>query len=137
RQMPRIHGDGFIHIDRFSKYIEIDAPIFQVPRPKLSELDLKIGERVSALVENGAALQAGIGSIPDAVLNALKGHKNLGVHTEMWSHGTLDLIKCGAINNSLKTVHPGKTVSAFIMGDQEVYDFANDNPSVIQLGMDY
>ena len=136
-KMPRIHGDGFIHIDRFAKYIEIDEPIYQVSRSKLSELDLAIGEKVATLVENGATLQAGIGSVPDAVLAALKGHKNLGVHTEMWSNGTLDLIKCGAVDNSLKAVHPGKTVSAFIMGDQEVYDFAHDNPSIIQLDMGY
>lgn len=136
-KMPRIHGDGFVHIDRFASYIEVDEPIYQVHRSKPSDLDKTIGEKVAPLVENGATIQAGIGSIPDAVLSSLKGHKNLGVHTEMWSHGTLDLIKCGAVNNSLKTVHPGKTVSAFIMGDQEVYDFANDNPSIIQLDMGY
>ncbi len=137
RQMPRAHGDGFIHIDRFTKYIEVDESLFQVSRPKLSAVDLAIGEKVATLVDNGATLQAGIGSIPDAVLSALKGHKNLGVHTEMWSHGTLDLMKCGAVDNSQKVVHPGKTVSAFIMGDQEVYDFAHDNPSVIQLDVGY
>lgn len=136
-QMPRIHGDGFIHIDRFAKYIEIDEPIFQASRSKLNATDLAIGERVATLVEDGATIQAGIGSIPDAVLASLKKHRHLGVHTEMWSHGTLDLIRCGAVDNSLKAVHPGKTVSAFIIGDQEVYDFADDNPSVIQLDMGY
>ena len=137
RKMPRIHGDGFIHISRFAKYIEVDEPLFQAHTTPLTDIDKAIGEKVATLVENGATLQAGIGAIPDAALLALKHHKNLGIHTEMWSNGALELIQCGAVDNSRKVVHPGKTVSAFIIGDQKVYDFAHDNPSVIQLDMGY
>jgi acyl-CoA hydrolase len=137
RQMPRVHGDGFIHIDRISAYVEIDEPLVQIHRPVLGEKELAIGEKVAGLIEDGATLQAGIGSIPDAVLAGLKSHKNLGVHTEMWSHGTLDLIQNGNVSNSKKNVHPGKTVSGFILGDQRVYDFIHDNPSVVQLDAGY
>lgn len=135
--MPRVHGDGFIHMSRFHKFIEVTDPI---PEPKahaLTSTDLNIGKQVANLVENGATLQVGIGAIPDAVLACLKGHKHLGIHTEMWSDRLLDLIECGAVDNSEKRVHRGKTVSSFLMGSRRLYDFVHDNPSVIQLGADY
>ncbi|MFG1492010.1 acetyl-CoA hydrolase/transferase family protein [Halobacteriovorax sp. ZH4_bin.1] len=135
--MPRVHGDGFIHVNDIDYAIEIDDKIVGHQEVCLSEEDLKIGQLTSTLIEDGSTLQMGIGSIPDAVLASLKNHKNLGIHTEMWSNGALDLIKSGAVNNSLKNVHRGKTVSAFIVGGQDVHDFIDDNPSVIQLEADY
>lgn len=137
RQMPRVHGDGFIHINDLDAYIEIDAPLYQAPQKSLTDQDETIGRHAASLIDDGACLQVGIGSIPDAVLAQLHGHKNLGVHSEMWSDGILELLKSGAVTNSRKSVHPGKTVSAFVMGSQAVYDFINDNPSVIQLPSDY
>lgn len=137
RQMPRVHGDGFIHISRLDAYVEVDVPLHVAKVKPPTPVEEAIGRHVASLVEDGACLQVGIGSIPDAVLRNLKGHKNLGVHSEMWSDGVLELMKSGAVNNSGKLVHPGKTVSAFVMGSQAVYDFIHDNPSVIQLGSDY
>ncbi|MGE3973701.1 MAG: acetyl-CoA hydrolase/transferase family protein [Bdellovibrionales bacterium] len=136
-QMPRTHGDGFIHISEIDDSIEVNEPLFQATPHTLTEAEMKIGSLVSTLVEDGACLQVGIGSVPDAVLNALKTHKHLGIHSEMWSDGVLTLIQGGNVDNSRKLVHPGKTVSGFIIGSQAVYDFINDNPSVLQLGMDY
>jgi acyl-CoA hydrolase len=92
---------------------------------------------VASIVENGATLQSGIGAIPNAVMEELKHLKNLGLHTEMWSDGVLDLIETGVIDNSQKKVHRGKSVSGFLMGSKRLYNFVHDNPSVIQLGIDY
>lgn len=135
--MPRVHGDGFIHINDIDYAIEIDEEIVGEQKVKLSERDLKIGELTASLIEDGSTLQMGIGNIPDAVLASLTNHKNLGIHTEMWSNGALNLIKSGIVNNALKKVHQGTTVSAFIVGGKEVHDFIDDNPSVIQLEADY
>lgn len=137
RQMPRVHGDGFLHMSQLDAYIEVDEPLPEASRKPPSGLEQAIGRNVAGLIENGSCLQVGIGNIPDAVLLQLQGHKNLGVHSEMWSDGILSLIKKGIVNNSEKSVHPGKTVSAFVVGTRDVYDFINDNPSVIQLPSDY
>ncbi len=135
--MPRVHGDGFIHVNDIDYAIEVNHPIVNGHSLSLSEEDLKIGQITASLIEDGATLQMGIGSIPDAVLASLTNHKNLGIHTEMWSNGALELLKNGTVNNSQKKVHRGKTVSSFIVGGKEVHDFINDNPSVIQLEADY
>lgn len=136
-QMPRVHGDGFIHISKIHHAIEVNDPIPEVPPTPPGPEELAIGRFVAGLVEDGSTLQAGIGSIPDAVLRALKDHRHLGVHTEMWSDGMLELIKCGAVDNSRKAVHPGKTVSGFVTGTRALYDFIHDNPSVAQLDIGY
>ena len=88
-------------------------------------------------MEDGATLQMGIGAVPDAVLAALKGHRHLGVHTEMWSDGLLPLLECGAVDNSRKAVHPGRTVSGFVVGTRRVYDYIDDNPTVTQYDIGY
>lgn len=136
-RMPRAHGDGMVHLDNIHSYIEVDVPLPEVPRHTLSESERAIGKFAAEIIEDGATLQMGIGAVPDAVLDALRGHKNLGIHTEMWSDGALDLIKCGAVTNSLKKHHAGKTVSGFVMGTKEVYDFIDDNPSAVQLDIAY
>jgi acyl-CoA hydrolase len=135
--MPRVHGDGFVHISRVDHYIEVDEPIPEVAPAILGDVELAIGRNAAGLIEDGATLQMGIGGIPDAVLKALHGHRHLGVHTEMWSDGLLDLIEAGAVDNSRKKTHRGKTVSGFIMGTQRVYDFIDDDPSVIQARIDW
>ncbi|HVK72112.1 MAG TPA: acetyl-CoA hydrolase/transferase C-terminal domain-containing protein [Kofleriaceae bacterium] len=135
-RMPRVHGDGTIHIDEIDHHVEVDVPLPEARvRPPSEEARL-IGGHVAGLVEDGACLQVGIGAVPDAVLAALAGHRHLGVHTEMWSDGVLALLRCGAVDNSRKVVVPGKTVSAFIVGSRAVYDYIDDNPTVIQLGVD-
>jgi acyl-CoA hydrolase len=136
-QMPRTHGDGIVHKSQIHHAVYISEPIFETTPTKLSEAEKKIGEFAATLIENGSTLQMGIGAIPDAVVSSLKGHQNLGIHTEMWTDGALELILSGAVNNSHKKIHPGKTVSTFIMGSKKVYDFINDNPSVIQLDASY
>lgn len=135
--MPRVHGDGFIHESEIDYAIEVDRVLASNHELLLSEEDLKIGQLTASLIEDGSTLQMGIGSIPDAVLSSLTNHKNLGIHTEMWSDGALKLIQSGAVNNSMKKVHRGKTISSFIVGGKDVHDFINDNPSVIQLEADY
>jgi 4-hydroxybutyrate CoA-transferase len=136
-QMPRVHGDGFIPIDDVDCFIEVDVPLPQ-PKTRLpTPEEQAIGRFTADLIEDGSCLQVGIGAVPDAVLAALKNHRHLGIHTEMWSDGVLKLIKAGAIDNSRKKVHRGKCVSGFIIGSQAVYDYIHDNPAVIQLGIDY
>lgn len=137
KQMPRVHGDGIIHMSKIHAHIEIDEPLPEVPSKPLNDVAIKIGTHVAGLVENGSTIQAGIGGVPDACLAALKGHKNLGIHSEMWSDHAMDLIESGAVDNSKKVVHPGKTVSTFVTGSKRVYDFLHDNPSAIQLEASY
>ncbi|MFA9470782.1 MAG: acetyl-CoA hydrolase/transferase family protein [Deltaproteobacteria bacterium] len=135
--MPRVHGDGFVHIDQLDWLVEHDEPLPEVPAPKPSEEERAIGHHAAELVEDGATLQMGIGAVPDAVLAALKGHRHLGVHTEMWSDGLLPLFECGAVDNSRKAVHPGRTVSGFVIGTRRVYDYIDDNPTVTQYDIGY
>lgn len=136
-QMPRVHGDGFVHVSEIDYCIEIDEPLLQYHSHPLSDIERKIGKHVANLIEDGSTLQIGIGTVPDAVLNALKGHRHLGLHSEMWSDGALELIETGVIDNSQKAVHPGKNVSSFVMGTKRLYDFVHDNPSVVQLDIGY
>jgi acyl-CoA hydrolase len=137
-QMPRTHGDGMIHTDRFTALVFHDQPLHQVDYgAKTSPLELKIGENVAALIEDGSTLQMGIGTIPDAVLKSLFTHKNLGVHTEMFSDGIIPLFEQDIINNSKKKIHPNKMVTAFALGTQKLYDYVNDNPAVQFLDIDY
>ncbi len=130
-QMPRVLGEGFVHVSRFAAAIWEDTPLPEVNySAKTDAVTDSIGRQVASLIEDGATLQMGIGAIPDAVLRQLMHHKNLGVHTEMFSDGIIPLVQSGAINNSLKKVEPGKIVSSFILGTKKVYDFVHDNPYV-------
>jgi 4-hydroxybutyrate CoA-transferase len=137
QQMPRVHGDGFVHIDQIDHFIDIDEPLPEAAPTRLTAVEQKIGSLVAELIEDGSTLQMGIGAAPDAVLAALHGHRHLGIHTEMWSDGALELMKSGAVDNSRKVTHPGKTVSGFVIGSKAVYDYIHDNPSVIQLDIGY
>ncbi len=137
RHMPRVHGDGFVHIDQLDWLVEHDEPLPEVPVTVPSDEERAIGHHAAALVEDGATLQMGIGAVPDAVLASLKGHRHLGVHTEMWSDGLLPLLECGAVDNSQKVVHPGRTVSGFVVGTRRVYDYIDDNPTITQYDIGY
>lgn len=135
--MPRTHGDGQIHVDKINALVEVEDLIPEqiVPEPTMDEL--KIGQYCASLIEDGATLQMGIGAIPNAVLKSLTGHKNLGVHTEMFSDGVIELVELGVINGKKKKIHPGKIVSGFVMGSRRTYDFIDDNPSVAMLDIAY
>lgn len=136
-RMPRTHGDGLIHLDRFTAYIEETAELPESPRHILTEVEKQIGVHVAALIEDKATLQMGIGAIPDAVLSYLGGHKDLGVHTEMFSDGVIPLIESGVINNRFKTKHRDVLVSGFMMGTRKLYDFVDDNPMIRMLDIQY
>lgn len=136
-QMPRIQGDGMLPLDFFDALVDVDEAIPEAALEPNSEIENLIAGHVSGLIEDGSTLQMGIGSIPDAVTRQLVGHKNLGIHTEMWSDGTLALIEAGVVTNSEKKVHRGKSVSSFMIGTRKLYDYVNDNPSVLQLEIDY
>lgn len=136
--MPRTHGDGMIHTDRFTKMVLHEAPLPEESYgSKVTDTERTIGQHIAALVEDGSTLQMGIGTIPDAVLGHLGGHKNLGVHTEMLSDGIIELVEKDVINNKYKAVHPNKTVTSFAMGTRKLYDYVNDNPSFAFLDIDY
>ncbi|PIT99891.1 MAG: 4-hydroxybutyrate CoA-transferase [Bdellovibrionales bacterium CG10_big_fil_rev_8_21_14_0_10_45_34] len=136
-RMPRVHGDSFIHISKFFEIVEVTEELPDCSPAKASAEEQKIGRNVASLIEDGATLQMGIGAIPNSVLSSLHDRKHLGVHTEMWSDGLLELLKSGVVDNSKKKLHPGKTVSGFVMGSRKLYDFIDDNPSVVQLDIEY
>lgn len=135
--MPRVHGDGFLHIDQFDALVEVDEVLPETKQSPPNEEEKAIARHISELIEDGSTLQMGIGSIPNAVTRQLLDRKDLGVHTEMWSDGTLELIQAGVVTNSKKKVHRGKCVSGFLTGSRKLYDFVNDNPAILQLEMDY
>jgi acyl-CoA hydrolase/GNAT superfamily N-acetyltransferase len=129
-RMPRTLGDSFIAADAIDVMVEHEAPVPEVTHPAPDDVSRAIGRWVSTLVEDGATLQIGIGTIPDAVLECLADKQDLGLHTEMFSDGSLALIESGVINNSRKTLHRGKIIATFVMGTQRLYDFVDDNPLV-------
>ncbi|WP_268034171.1 acetyl-CoA hydrolase/transferase family protein [Algoriphagus sp. PAP.12] len=129
KQMPRTHGDGHVHCSKFTCAVYVDEPLPEVNyAEKITEKEIQIGRHIASLIEDRSTLQMGIGAIPDAVLNSLHHHKDLGVHTEMFSNGILDLMKSGAVTNAFKKKHPGKVVSAFTTGSQQLYREIHDNP---------
>ncbi|MFZ5754346.1 MAG: acetyl-CoA hydrolase/transferase family protein [Bacillota bacterium] len=136
-EMPRTLGDCFIHVSQIDYIVETSVPLIELPKPEISQVEEKIGYHVAQLVEDGSTLQLGIGAIPDAVLLFLKDKKDLGIHTEMFSDGVVELVEAGVITNAAKTLHPGKIVANFLMGTKKLYDFVNDNPMVEMYSVDY
>lgn len=136
-KMPRTHGDGLIHISDIDAFTQVSQDLPESHAGQPSETELAIGRMCAELVEDGATLQMGIGSIPDAVLKSLNNHRNLGIHTEMFSDGLIDLVESGAVTGSEKRVHPGKIVATFVMGTKRLYDFVDDNPLVAMLDAAY
>ncbi len=128
--MPYVYGDGLQPISSFDYLVKHNVPLHEPHARKCSEQAGQIGQHIAALVEDGATLQMGIGAIPDAVLASLSNHKGLGVHTEMFSDGLIPLIEQGVVTNEHKHVMPGKTVSAFVMGSQRLYQFIDRNPAI-------
>lgn len=134
---PRTFGDVEIHYSDIDYFIEADYPVPAIPDVLPNEKDLKIGAYIAELINDGDTLQLGIGGIPNAVASALKGKKDLGIHTEMMTSGMVDLIECGAVTGKKKTLHKGKHVATFALGNQKLYDFINNNPSVMILNGKY
>lgn len=136
-QMPRTHGDGLIHISRIDGWTEVDEPLGQhFPAPQ-DDVQKAIGRHCAELIEDGSTLQMGIGAIPDAVLAALNNHARLGVHSEMFSDGVIELVEKGVITGEAKKVHPHKLVAGFVMGTERLYRFIDDNPQVALLDIGY
>lgn len=136
-QMPRTQGDALIHMNDIDFMVEVSEPLHEVQMPTLTDADVAIGKHVANLIDDGATLQMGIGSIPNAVLAALGDHKDLGVHTEMFSDGVIPLVEKGVINGKKKVKHPGRMVAGFVMGTRKLYDFIDDNPQVLMLDIAY
>lgn len=138
RHIPRTHGDGIMHISEANALVQFDMPLPELDyASSLTEADYQIGKYIADIIEDGATLQMGIGSIPDAVLKSLTNHKNIGIHTEMFSDGLLPLLESGVVNNSKKRKHRGKVVSSFAVGTQKLYDMVDDNPLFTFLEADY
>lgn len=130
-KMPRTHGDGMIHINRIEKMVWSEEELLTINySEKVGEEEMKIGRNVAELIDDKATIQMGIGTIPDAVLQCLHNHKDLGVHTEMLSDGVIDLIKNDVINNKYKGTHANRTITSFCFGTRRLYDFVDDNPAV-------
>jgi acyl-CoA hydrolase len=137
-KMPRTHGDGFIHVNKIHSLVWHECELPEIDySSKTGEAIIKIGKNVASLIEDGAALQLGIGSIPDQVLQNLYNHKNLGIHTEMMSDGVIPLIQKGIINNSRKKLNVGRTVTGFMGGTRKLYDFVDDNPQIRVMDIAY
>src|SRR5512143_3316507 len=131
RQMPRALGDAFIHISRLTHVVEIDRPIVELPKAgEVGPVAREIGRRVGDLIENASTLQMGIGEIPDAVLLFLNEKRDLGIHTEMFSDGVVELFERGVITGEAKTLHKGKIIAGFSLGPKKTFDFLDNNPFV-------
>ncbi|MEX0629800.1 MAG: acetyl-CoA hydrolase/transferase C-terminal domain-containing protein [Chloroflexota bacterium] len=135
--MPRTLGDSFIHVDRIDAGVEVDEPPHEIPAPVIGDVERRIGAHIAELVPDGATLQLGIGAIPAAVGEALRGERDLGVHTEMFTDTVVDLVESGAVTGAAKEINRGKIVSAFVIGTQRVYRFVDDNPMVEMRPVDY
>jgi acetyl-CoA hydrolase len=129
-QMPRTLGDSFIHISKIDYAIPVDYALAEMPMGEINELSREIARHVAELIEDGSTLQLGIGSVPDAILGFLGNKRDLGIHSEVFSDGVMDLVQRGVITNEKKTLHPGKIVAGFIIGTRKLYNFVDDNPIV-------
>lgn len=129
-KMPRTLGDSFIHVSKIDYVVEVDYELPQIGMASTDPISKDIAQHIAGLIPDGATLQTGIGAIPDAVLGFLGNHKHLGVHTELFADGVIDLFEQGVITCEQKTFHPGKIIAGFLLGSQRLYDFVHDNPIV-------
>jgi len=135
--MPRTYGDSMIHISRINALVDVDDEMLCTEMSEPDDLNTKIAENVASLIEDGSTLQMGIGRIPNAVLKSLSGHRKLGIHTEMFSDGVIDLIESGVITGEMKKKRRYKVVSSFMLGSQKLYQFVDDNPIIEMLDIGY
>lgn len=137
-RMPRTLGDGLVHISELHSLVEATEELPEIINSgSTGDISFRIGAYCAELIENGATIQMGIGAIPDAVLASLHNHRELGIHTEMFSDGVIPLIQGGVVTNQHKKRYRGKTVTSFLLGSRKLYDFVDDNPSVVVLNIDY
>ncbi len=129
-QMPRALGDCFVNLKDVDYIVPVDEPLLESLWEPANDIAKKIGRNIANLIDDGSTLQMGIGAIPDSVLHFLSEKKDLGIHTEMFSDGFMDLVEKGVLNNSRKTIHPGKTIASFCLGSKKLYDFVDNNPSI-------
>ncbi|HMD82994.1 MAG TPA: acetyl-CoA hydrolase/transferase C-terminal domain-containing protein, partial [Anaerolineales bacterium] len=129
-QMPRTLGDSFIHLSKIHHIVSVDYPLPEVSMGEPTELSKQIGQHVAGLIDNGSTLQMGIGAIPNGVLHYLRDKRDLGIHSELFSDGVIDLYEAGVITNEKKTLHPGKMIAGFLLGTRRLYDFVDNNPVV-------
>ncbi len=129
-RMPRTLGDSFLHVSKLTHIVPVSYPLPEHRMTDITDLERKIGYHCASLIEDGSTMQMGIGGIPDAVLTFLNNKKDLGIHTELFSDGVIDLVERGIINGERKTLHPGKVVAGMILGTQRLYDFVHDNPII-------
>lgn len=137
KHVPRTFGDALIHISNIDIFVEDNCPLITAEFPQPTEIEKTIGRYCAELIDDGACLQMGIGSIPNAILTCLANHKDIGIHTEMFSDGILDLVKKGVINGNNKRLDRNKIVSTFVMGSQKIYDFIDGNPQVLLKDVEY
>lgn len=130
RQMPRTFGDSFLHVSGIDFMVETDRPLLELPRHSMTELHRAIGRHIAGLIEDGATLQMGIGGIPDAVLFYLRDKNDLGIHTEMFSDGIMELVKEGIVTCERKNFHPHKIIASFVLGSRALFDFIDNNPLI-------
>ena len=130
KNMPRVFGDSLVHVSEVDAIVENHVPLVNIPYKEPDSYSMKIGQCIAEQITDGATLQLGIGNLPNAVAMQLTDRKDLGIHSELFSHAFVQLIKCGAVTGRKKTLHPRKHVFTFAIGDSEVYDFINDNPSM-------
>jgi acyl-CoA hydrolase len=129
-QMPRTFGDGILHVSEINYLVDVNKPIYGHEMAAISPLEDKIGTYIASLIDDKSTLQMGIGSIPNAALAKLTNHKDLGLHTEMFSDGVIDLIQSGVINCNYKGTTRGRVLATFLIGSKRLYDFVNDNPFI-------
>lgn len=130
QQMPRTYGDSFLHVSGIDYMVPTDRPLLELPRHPMTDLHRAIGRHIANLIEDGATLQMGIGGIPDAVLFYLREKNDLGIHTEMFSDGIMELVNDGVVNCERKTLHPHKIISSFVLGSRALFDFIDNNPLI-------
>jgi 4-hydroxybutyrate CoA-transferase len=130
KHMPRTLGETFVHVSQMDYIVEHDEPITVLPPPTITDVEKAIGENCASLIKDGDCMQLGIGSIPDAVLLFLKKKRHLGIHSEMFSDGVVELVEAGVIDNMAKNLHRGRMIATFLMGTQRLYTFVHNNPSV-------
>ena len=137
RSMPRTLGESFIHVNDIDLAVEVDVPPYEHTIGPVGDIERRIGEHVAGLIPNGATIQLGIGAIPAATAVALRDHRDLGVHTEMFTDAVIDLVATGVVNGSRKERNRGKIVTAFLMGTRRLYDFVDDNPMIEMRSVDF
>lgn len=135
--MPRTHGNSSVKVEEIDYFVPSELPLLELARPNIGDVETEIGRHIATLIDDGATLQLGIGAIPDAVLGFLTAKNDLGIHSEMFSDGVMELAQAGVVNCSRKTLHPGKMVVTFLMGTRKLYDWVHENPMVEMYPVDY